>query len=47
MDTSLLTAEKKIEVLKRSVLYKEGKIKGVSLPEVRMRVKHKIAGENG
>lgn len=47
MDTSLLTGEQKEEVFKRSVLYKEGKMKGVSLPEVRMRVKHKIAGENG
>lgn len=46
-NTSLLTAEQKEEVFKRSVLYKEGKMKGVSLPEVRKRVKQKLSEENG
>lgn len=46
-NTSLLTAEQKEEVFKRSVLYKEGKMKGVSLPEVSMRVKQKLSEENG
>ena len=46
-DTSLLTEDQKIEVLKRSILFKEGKIKGYSLPEVRKRVKQKLSGENG
>lgn len=46
-NTSLLTAEQKEEVFKRSVLYKEGKMKGVSLSEVRKRVKQKLSEENG
>lgn len=46
-NTSLLTAEQKEEVFKRSVLYKEGKMKGVSLPGVRKRVKQKLSDENG
>ena len=41
-NTSLLTSEQKEEVFKRSVLYKEGKMKGASLREVRNRVKQKL-----
>lgn len=46
-NTSLLTSEQKEEVFKRSVLYKEGKMKGASLREVRNRVKQKLSDENG
>lgn len=44
-NTSLLTAEQKEEVFKRVVLYKEGKMKGASLPEVRKRVKQKLSAK--
>lgn len=46
-NTSLLTEEQKKEILKRSVLYKAGKMKGYSLAEVRKRVKQKLSGKNG
>ena len=42
-NSSLLTDEQQKEVLKRSVLYKAGKMKGYSLAEVRKRIKHKLA----
>jgi hypothetical protein len=46
-NSSLLTEEQKKEVLKRSVLYKAGKMKGYSLTEVRKRVAQKLADKNG
>ena len=42
-NTSLLTAEQQKEVLKRSALYKTGKIKGYSLEEARKRIKSKLS----
>jgi hypothetical protein len=42
-NSSLLTEEQQKEVLKRSALYKAGKIKGYSLAEARKRVKQKIS----
>lgn len=38
----LLTEEQQKEVLKRSALYKAGKMKGYSLGEVRKRLKQKL-----
>jgi hypothetical protein len=38
-NASMLTEEQQKEVLKRSQLYKEGKIKGYSLADVRKRLK--------
>ncbi len=38
-NSSLMTAEQQKEVLKRSTLFKEGKIKGYSVTEARKRVK--------
>jgi hypothetical protein len=46
-NASLLTEEQKKEVLKRSALYKAGKMKGYSLTEVRKRVKQKLSSKNG
>ena len=40
---SLLTDDQQKEVLKRSTLYKAGKIKGYTLIEVRKRIKQKLA----
>lgn len=42
-NSSLLTDEQKKEVLKRSALYKAGKIKGYSLAEARKLVKQKLS----
>lgn len=42
-NSSLLTEEQQKEVLKRSALYKAGKIKGYSITEARKRVKQKIS----
>ena len=42
-NTSLLTEEQQKEVLKRSALYKTGKMKGYSLTEVRKQVKQKLS----
>lgn len=42
-NSSLLTEEQQKEVLKRSALYKAGKIKGYTLAEARKRVKQKIS----
>ncbi len=42
-NTSLLTEEQQKEILKRSTLFKAGKMKGYSLSEVRKRVKQKLA----
>ena len=42
-NTSLLSGEQQKEVLKRSALYKDGKMKGYSLAEVRKRIKQKLA----
>ncbi len=42
-NASLLTEEQQKEVLKRSALYKAGKIQGYSLTEVRKRVKQKLS----
>ena len=42
-NSSLLTDEQQKEVLKRSALYKAGKIKGYSLPEARKLVKQKLS----
>jgi len=41
-NSSLLTEEQKKEVLKRSALFKAGKMKGHSLTEFRKRVKQKL-----
>ena len=46
-NTSFLTDEQKKEVLKRSALYKAGKMNGYSLTEVRKRVKQKLSDKNG
>jgi len=42
-NSSLLTEEQQKEVLKRSALYKAGKIKGYSLAEARKLVKQKLS----
>lgn len=42
-NSSLLTDEQQKEVLKRSALYKTGKIKGYSLAEARKLVKQKLS----
>jgi hypothetical protein len=42
-NSSLLTDDQQKEVLKRSALYKVGKMKGYSLAEVRKRIKQKLA----
>lgn len=42
-NSSLLTDEQQKEVLKRSALYKAGKIKGYSLTEARKLVKQKLS----
>ncbi len=42
-NSSLLTDEQQKEVLKRSALYKAGKIKGYSIVESRKRVKQKLS----
>ena len=42
-NSSLLSEEQQKEVLKRSALYKSGKMKGYSLTEVRKRVKQNIS----
>ena len=42
-NSSLLTEVQQKEVLKRSALYKAGKIKGYSLAEARKRVKQKLS----
>jgi len=42
-NSSLLTDEQQKEVLKRSALYKAGKMKGYSLAEARKLVKQKIS----
>lgn len=41
-NSSLMTAEQQKEILKRSALYKAGKIKGYSITEARNRVKQKL-----
>jgi hypothetical protein len=40
-NSSLLTDEQQNEVLRRSALYKAGKIKGYSIAEARKRIKQK------
>lgn len=42
-NSSILTEQQQKEVLKRSASYKAGKIKGLSLSEVRKRVNQKLA----
>jgi hypothetical protein len=42
-NTSLLSAEQQKEVLKRSALYKEGKVKGYSLSKARKIVNQKLS----
>jgi hypothetical protein len=42
-NTSLLSEEQQKEVLKRSALYKTGKMKAYALSEVRKRVKQKLS----
>jgi hypothetical protein len=42
-NTSLLTEEQRKEVLKRSSLYKAGKMKSRSFTEVRKRLRQKIS----
>lgn len=42
-NTSFLSDAQQKEVLKRSALYKAGKMKGYSLAEVQKRVKRKLA----
>jgi hypothetical protein len=42
-NSSLLTEDQQKEVLKRSALYKAGKIKGYSIAEARKRVKQKLS----
>ncbi len=42
-NSSLLTEEQQKEVLKRSALYKAGKIKGYSITETRKRIKEKYS----
>ncbi len=41
-NSSLITTEQQKEILKRSALYKTGKIKGYSIAEARKRVKQKL-----
>ena len=43
MRTSLLSEEQQKEILKRSALYKTGKMKAYTLSEVRKRVKQKLS----
>lgn len=45
-NASLLTEVQKKEILKRSALYKAGKMKGYSLAEVCKRVKQKLSSKN-
>ncbi len=42
-NSSLMTQEQQKEVLKRSELYKQGKVKGYSMTEARKRVKQKLS----
>jgi hypothetical protein len=42
-NNSLLTEEQQIEVLKRSIQYKAGEVKGYSLTDVRKRLKQKTS----
>jgi len=42
-NSSLLSEEQQKEILKRSAMYKAGKIKGYSLTEARKRIKQKIS----
>ena len=42
-NTSLLSEEQQKEVLKRSAMYKTGKMKAYTLSEVRKRVKQKLS----
>jgi len=42
-NSSLMTDEQQKEILKRSALYKAGKIKGYSIAEARKRVKQKLS----
>ncbi len=44
-NSSLLNEEQQKEVLKRSEMYKAGKMKGYSVSEVRKRVKNKLANK--
>jgi hypothetical protein len=43
-NTSLLTEEQQKEVLRRSALYKAGKMKGYPMAEARKRVRQKLSG---
>lgn len=45
-NSSLLTDEQKKEVLKRSELYKAGKVKAFNLHEVQKRIKKNLSGKN-
>lgn len=42
-NSSLMTAEQQKEILKRSALYKAGKIKGYSIREARKNIKQKLS----
>lgn len=42
-NSSLMTDEQQKEILKRSALYKAGKIKGYSIADARKRVKQKLS----
>lgn len=42
-NSSLMTEKYQEEILKRSALYKQGKVKGYTLNEARKRVKQKIS----
>jgi hypothetical protein len=42
-NSSLMTKEQQKEILKRSALYKAGKIKGYTMGEARKRVKQKLS----
>lgn len=42
-NTSSMTEEQQKEILKRSALYKAGKMKGYSIAEARKRVKQKLS----
>ncbi len=42
-NSSLITKEQQKEILKRSALYKQGKVKGYSMTEARKRVKKKLS----
>jgi hypothetical protein len=42
-NSSLMTDEQQKEILKRSALYKAGKIKGYSIAKARKRVKQKLS----